>query len=250
VDGIKPSTVEALRVNARLDMIIEHIQMLIRMREEEGKRKPGIIIRYALMCANLEELPDAVHYWGKLGVDRIDCNYLSLCNDLDRQESLYFHQELMADVFNEARRAARHHPRLTLKLPRTIRQQAPQQYRPKKCVAPWDFVYICPDGRVLPCYCSWGTICMGNVYEADESFKDIWNNAQYQTLRRTVNNDTMEKYYAYCARCERRFGWSSLAAHLGDATWLEDLAPPEKARVIAHRRRKSKKTRQNFSDEP
>jgi radical SAM protein with 4Fe4S-binding SPASM domain len=241
VDGIRPSTVETIRVNAKLDLIIENIQRLIRIRKEEEKRKPKIIIRYALMRANIEELPEAIHFWGKLGIDRIECNYLSLCNDLDRQESLYFHQDLMVEIFNKARRTARHYPRLTLKLPPVIRRETSQQRHPRKCTAPWDFIYITPDGRILPCYYSWGAISMGNIYNGDESFKEIWNNPAYQALRRTVNNNT-KKHYAYCAGCERRFGWGSLAAHLGDETWLRylTLEEAEKAGIVAHRRRKQR----------
>ena len=53
VDGINASTVEAIRVNARLDLILENIKMLIRIRKEEGKQKPTIVIRYALMRSNV-----------------------------------------------------------------------------------------------------------------------------------------------------------------------------------------------------
>ena len=76
VDGYRAATVEALRVNARLEVILENIRHLIRIREEEGQEEPRITIRYALMRSNVEELPDAVRQWGELGVDRLDCDYL------------------------------------------------------------------------------------------------------------------------------------------------------------------------------
>jgi MoaA/NifB/PqqE/SkfB family radical SAM enzyme len=238
VDGIKAATVEKVRINANLAMIFDKIQMLRRIRAEEGKRKPKIIIRYTLMRSNLEELPEAVDYWGRLGIDQLDGNYLSLCNDVDRRESLYFHQALTAEVFAEADRVARHYPRFKLKLPPLPGQKKVGQ-RPQKCRSPWDFVYLSPDGCVLPCYCSWGTISLGNIYE-DTPFKDIWNNAGYQALRRTVNNDSLEKHYPYCAGCERRFGRSRLAAHLGDETWLAhlDIDRAQKAAVVTHRQRR------------
>src|SRR5262245_12946023 len=52
VDGAKASTVEPLRVNAKLDVILDRIKMLLRVREEEGKREPRTIIRYVLMRSN------------------------------------------------------------------------------------------------------------------------------------------------------------------------------------------------------
>ena len=102
VDGYEAATVEAIRVNAKLETIPENVRMLLRVREEEDKREPRIIVRYALMRSNVEELPAAVERWGRLGIDKMDTGYLAVCNGIDHQESLYFHQDLMRDVFAEA----------------------------------------------------------------------------------------------------------------------------------------------------
>ena len=239
VDGIKASTVEAIRVKAKLDVIMENIKMLIRIREKEGKQKPGIIIRYVLMYSNIKELPDAVRYWGEMGIDTLDCSYLSLSNNIDHQESLYFHQDLMEQVFNDAKEVASYYPRLTLNLPPTIRQEQQKQHVPVKCASPWRFVMISTDGRIFPCYNSWGIISMGNLYDEDSKlFKEIWNSPQYQALRRTANNNTLQKYYSYCSVCKSRFGMGNKTAHLGDEIWLDHiLDASEKAKVIASRSR-------------
>ena len=89
VDGYEAATVEAIRVNARLVTIRANIDMLLRLRHEEGRRLPRIVIRYALMRSNIEELPAAVRHWGEKGIDRIDCGYLSLANAMERDESLF-----------------------------------------------------------------------------------------------------------------------------------------------------------------
>lgn len=242
VDGIKASTVEALRLNAKLDRILENIEMLISIREDEGKKEPTIVIRYILMRCNIEELPDAISHWGATGINVIDCNYLSLCNDIDKQESLYFHQDLMEKVFAEARQIAADYPRLVVNLPPTIRQQQALQDKPRNCESLWDFVCINADGQVFPCYCTLGVLNMGNIFDGQQSFKKIWNDPHYQDLRRTANNDTLKKHYAYCSGCETRFGWGDLKVHLGDETWLKRLPLDEekRARVIAKRRRKGK----------
>jgi radical SAM protein with 4Fe4S-binding SPASM domain len=245
VDGMKAPTVEALRVNAKLDVILENIKMLLAVRESESKREPGIVIRYALMRSNLEELPAAVEYWGQLGVDRLDCGYLSICNGIDQNESLYFHQDLMKKVFAEARAVASHYPRFTLRLPRTVLEEQSLQSNPVKCNAPWSFVNIDTDGRVLPCYRAFEAMSMGKVYDEDgQPFRSIWNSEPYQQLRRTVNNDAAEKYFSYCSRCEYRYGWGELAPHIGDETWLQSVSikAPEKVQKIDHRRRKAKAT--------
>jgi MoaA/NifB/PqqE/SkfB family radical SAM enzyme len=239
VDGIKAATVEAIRVNAQLDLVLENIKMLIRLRDNEGKKKPGIVIRYALMRSNIKELPDAVRYWGELGIDSMECSYLSLCNEIDRNESLYFHQALMEEVFREARKAAAHYPRLELKLPPSIAQEQSNSHAPKKCPSPWNFVMVDTNGRVMPCYWSFGIISMGDLFgENGEPFHAIWNNAHYRDLRRTVNDDENKKHYFHCSSCVSRFGMGSVEAHLGDESLLNQIPDElEKARVIAHRSR-------------
>lgn len=235
-DGFKPETVEAIRVNAQLATILENIRMVIRVREEEGRRAPGIVARYALMRSNIEELPDTVERWGAMGVDRLDTSYLGVCNGIDRNESLYFHQDLMIRVFAEARKVAARFPRLTVNLPQTVAEALERKKKPTNCKAPWGFVKIDTDGRVLPCYRAWDALDMGKVYDDDGvPFDRIWNDERYQALRRTVNDDGVEKHFPYCARCEYRYGWGDLEQHVGYEEWSDTVAP-----LIAERDKRDK----------
>jgi radical SAM protein with 4Fe4S-binding SPASM domain len=223
VDGIEPATVEAIRVFAKLPVILENVRMLMRLRGQLGKRNPAVTIRYALMRSNVEELPAAIRYWGEEGANRVDCGYLSLANGLPREQSLYFHQELMADVFAKARETAARYPNLQVNLPNLIRDEEIFKREPKNCTAPWTFVMIDASGAILPCYRAFEGISMGNLYEDDTPFSEVWNSPLYQGLRRTVNDDGSPKAYKYCSVCEYRYGWSELRSHLGDETWMEML---------------------------
>lgn len=238
IDGIKASTVERIRISSDLGVILENIEMFLRIYKEVGNSRPSIMIRYALMRSNIEELPEAVQYWGNMGIEALRCNYVSICKDVDPKESLYYFQELTEEVFEKALKVAKHYPKLHLILPLTIRQAQVKKNLPRRCKYPWTFAYISCDGRVFPCYQSWGANTMGNIYSKSTEFKkDIWNSSAYQALRRTTNDDTVKKQFPYCSVCEDRFGYGNLAAHLGDKTWFEylDLDPAEKARIIAHR---------------
>ncbi len=238
IDGINASTVEKIRINSDLGVILKNINMLIRIYKEVCKSKPSILIRYALMRSNIEELPEAVQYWGNMGVESLKCGYVSIGNDIDPKESLYFHQELTEQVFKKAQKVAKYYPDLNLQLPLTIRQEQARKNGSKRCKYPWRFAYIDCAGRVLPCYRSWGVNTMGNIYKKGAEFtKDIWNNSAYQALRRTANDDTVKKQFSYCSVCEVRFGMGNLATHIGDETWFKhlDLHPSEKARIMAHR---------------
>jgi radical SAM protein with 4Fe4S-binding SPASM domain len=240
VDGIKPSTVEALRRNIKLDTVLENIRMLVRVRKEQEKRKPSIVIRYVLMRSSIEELPEAVRCWGEMGVEELACNYLHRTDNIDQMESLFFHQDLMEKVFGEARRVAADYPGLALSLPPTIRQEEGLRNKPRSCGSPWNFVFVDTNGGVYPCYSSAGVSVMGNLFQEGQRFRGIWNNAQYQNLRRTANEDSIKKHFSYCSVCQSRFGWGDIKVHLGDEVWFQHIGVDErtKSRIIANRHRK------------
>ena len=239
VDGLRPATVEAIRTGAELPRILANIDLLLRLRDQRRGARPEVVVRYALMRRNLEELPDAVAYWGERGIERLDTGYLNLANGIDRDESLFFHQELMARVFERARHVAQGYPGLTLSLPPTVAEEQAKQRRPTRCSAPWDFVMIDASGRVLPCYRAFEALHMGQLHDpGSPGFDAIWNGPAYRELRRTVNDDGCRKAYAYCAVCERRRGWGQLDVHLGDETWAALAYPdPQQGTAPDHRRR-------------
>ncbi len=244
VDGIKAETVEGIRTGAHLPTILKNIDTLLQLRGPRsgspvaGSSGPGVVVRYALMRRNIDELPEAVSYWGHRGIERLDAGYLNLANGIDRDESLYFHQDHMLRVFDRAREVARSFPQLTLSLPPSVAEQQELQRNPSACRSPWEFVMIDTSGRVLPCYRAFEALHMGQLHgDGAQDFSDIWNSTDYQALRRTVNDDSGPKHYSFCSVCEKRRGWGSADSHLGDETWrrmaFEDQAVAE---GIDHRR--------------
>jgi radical SAM protein with 4Fe4S-binding SPASM domain len=238
VDGIEPATVEAIRIKARLPVILANIDTLLRLKKDAGAELPRIVIRYAVMKSNIEELPAAVKYWGERGVDRLDVNYLSLCNDIEQDESLFFHQERMVQVFDAARAEAAKHDQLTVNLPPTVAAEQGALTNPRLCYDPWKFVYIDTNGDVFPCYHSWSAVRMGNVLQDGVTFASIWRSEEYAALRRSVNNDTVAKHHPFCARCEARFGMGTLEAHLGAETWFDGMGFEGEALEAAKEKRK------------
>lgn len=239
IDGFHAETVEGIRLNAELPKIMDNIRMVLRLREELKTRTPAITIRYALMRTNIEELADAVRQWGDMGIERLECGYLSLANGMDTDLSLYYHQDLMRRCMDEARAVAEQYPNFTLSLPPLVADEQ-QRTDTTRCEYPWDFVMIDTNGEVMPCYRAFEALRFPSVYEesADTAtpFKEIWNSEKYQRLRATVNDDKSERFYAYCTDCEQRCGWGREEVHLGDATWLNTVAPQLVELQIDHKR--------------
>lgn len=236
IDGYYPETVQAIRIHADVGGIIRNIEMLQRIKREENKTRPKIIIRYALMRTNIEELPLAVKRWGEMGIDEIQAAYVSLANDMDKDLSLFYHQDLLEEYFNKAREAAEEYPALKVRLPDLIKEDR-QIQTPQMCKAPWSFVMIDANGDVLPCYRAFEALRLGNLFRPGAgSFSRIWNSKPYRELRRTVNNDRVKKYYPYCRECENRHRWGSENAHRGDKHWMEVLGEDWLSEAIDHRR--------------
>lgn len=59
------------------------------------------------MKSNAEELPEIFKICSQYGIYRVKVDYLNVTNDLDVQESLFFHPELAARVFTESRHRAK-----------------------------------------------------------------------------------------------------------------------------------------------
>ena len=56
------------------------LDMLLELGEEVNGRRPEIVIRYALMRRNIEQLPEAVRYWGRKGIARIAPSHWPISN--------------------------------------------------------------------------------------------------------------------------------------------------------------------------
>ncbi|MBD3222531.1 radical SAM protein, partial [bacterium] len=150
-DGIDPDTVAAIRVGADPARIVASARHLLRLRRELGARHPRLVIRYAMMRSNIEQLSAAVDFWGRMGADEIHASYLSLANGMDPDESLYHHQDLYAAMRSAAHVVATGYPRLRLKTPPTVAEER-ERPTPRDCRSPWTFVMIDANGEVMPCY--------------------------------------------------------------------------------------------------
>ena len=236
VDGVRAATVESIRINAKFDVIMKNIKMLLDLRRDLGKKRPSVTIRYALMRSNIEELADAVEMWGELGVERIDGGYVSLANGMDRDLSLFYHQDLARACFEKARNVASRYKHLTIRLPALVSDEKHLVDNPDKCRFPWRFVMVDTNGQILPCYQAFEALRFESIYDADVSFDEIWNSTKYQQLRSTVNNDSVPKFFPYCAQCETRYGSSREDPHLGDESWAKALGEEWLPDGVHHKR--------------
>jgi len=91
-DGIRPETVEQIRINANSEQIIDNIKYFLSLRKNNNA--PKVLIRSVLMRKTIDELSESIKFWGETGVDILEYSYLSLTKNIDKNESLIYHQDL------------------------------------------------------------------------------------------------------------------------------------------------------------
>lgn len=203
-DGAKKETIERLRGGTDYERVIGHMRSMVEMKRRLQRSDLTLLIRCAVMKSNIEELPDLVRKSAAWGMDELRVCYLNVANELDKDESLFFSPDLANDIFTASAKIAKE-VKLRLLLPDPL----VGKNLIKKCRFPWEFIKIDPDGSVRFCYKAWDHP-IGNIFE--NRFFDVWNNAQYQRIRKTVNGE--KPYFKYCRICSWRCGYALESSHI------------------------------------
>jgi len=204
-DGVKRETVEWIRRDIDYQKVIDNMCLMSALKSKYKREYPALFIRCSVMKRNIEELPDLIRYARKWGINKVGVNYLNVANEMDKNESLFFHPGLTERVFEEVSKIAKAE-KIQVYLPGL----PTAQFGVKSCNFPWRFIKIDPDGSVRFCYKAWNNP-VGNIFETNNFF-DLWNNDQYQLVRKTVNSD--KPYFKYCSVCSARKGYGAESSHV------------------------------------
>ena len=199
VDGASPETYETIRVGSDFQRVWRNLENVVGTRERRGWKGPAINIEFVAMASNVAELPALVKMADEAGVYRLKVSHLVVWDEVLRDQSLFYHQDLLRRSFTEAAEAAAGR-RLILALPKIIGgTPAADTAAIPPCRYPWHYAMISFEGDVRAC-CFAPQFTFGNLKQA--SFDDIWRNKAYQGLRSTVNRSDCP---AVCSRCEERY---------------------------------------------
>jgi len=201
-DGAQKETLERIRRGASYEIILDNIDFLSALKRKKGLTYPRLSFHYIIMKSNAEELPEIFKICSQYGVNKVKVDYLNVTNDLDSQESLFFHPELAARVFTESRHRAKEWG-IQVELPPLI---GPGGHR-RRCPYPWQFALIEPDGSIRFCYHSWRQ----RLGFFSDGFSSLWRGDSYQKIRRTM--DSPNPYFPYCRFCPDRLGFNRECSH-------------------------------------
>lgn len=195
IDGVNTSTFASIRKGITLDHVIKAVLCLNHFKNAHRTEYPHIGFEFVAMKRNIREFPALAGLAAELGIEGISAVYLTVHDQSLREESLFFHQSLANEIFDLTAGICRD---LKLHYESPPRFGPPREGEgvpgPRRCLEPWQTIYIHWDGTVSPCCFSSET--MGNI--AYQPFSSIWDGPSYRGLRSTINTDRRPPYCKTC----------------------------------------------------
>ena len=195
LDGATDETNSRIRRGSKIDQITEDLKDIVRMKKERGLKYPWINFVFCAMQSNIRELPDLVRLAAEIGIEEVKVVYLTVFGEDLMNESLWGHEELVKEVFEEAIKVGEELG-IVLKLPHYIGEDEAGDKLHKDCFVSWRDFFLGSDGFVRPCM---STPIHFFEYDKNKDFMEMWNAPEYQKYRETVNDS--EKMDSPCRRC-------------------------------------------------
>lgn len=195
LDGATDETNGRIRRGSKIDVIKEDLKDIVRIKKERGLKYPWINFVFCAMRSNIKELPDLVRLAAEIGIDEVKVVYLTVFEESLLHETLWGHEKLVHDVFNEAIQLGESLG-IVLKLPHYVGEDIAGDKLHKDCFVSWRDFFLGSDGFVRPCM---STPIHFFEYNKNVDFMEMWNSKEYQEYRSIVNNQ--EKMDVPCTRC-------------------------------------------------
>lgn len=195
LDGATDETNSRIRRGSKIDQITEDLKDIVRIKKERGLKYPWINFVFCAMQSNIRELPDLVRLAAEIGIEEVKVVYLTVFGEDLMNESLWGHEELITEVFEEAIKVG-DELGIVLKLPHYIGEDEAGDKPHKDCFVSWRDFFLGSDGYVRPCM---STPIQFFEYDKNKEFMGMWNAPEYQNYRRIVNNQ--KEMDNPCMRC-------------------------------------------------
>ncbi|MCD6289017.1 MAG: radical SAM protein [Anaerolineae bacterium] len=176
LDGMRPETYQAIRVQADYERTNENIRRFIQMKREGGYKAPFVNLQIIQMKQTQDEIEEFVRAWSIPGVDRINVKpFDSWAGQIEEVNEL--------------------------------RSDDPSEFMPEQrypCPNLWYHVHIYWDGSLAMCDRDYNSLFpLGNV---KDGVMKAWNGPRMQELRRLhVTNQLQD--VAPCNKCSEWAWW-------------------------------------------
>lgn len=241
INAATRDTYRTIAGSDRFGTVLENVKRLVRLRRDTGSAS-GIGLSIVLMRQNVREVPDLVEMASAIGVDSVRALYARIypeevrrraasASTIAPEDSTFFHQAESDACLRKAEEAARS---LGVKLKRDP-LFAESRKKARDCRDPWQTIFVNYNGNVYPCPGSEvlfrrkienGIYESGNIIE--QPLMEFWNNAFWQSLRRTNRQKGREEIVPECLCCGNSLCWlgpNVQHAHVLDWSTTRDSEP-------------------------
>ena len=195
LDGATDETNSRIRRGSKIEQITEDLKDIVKIKKERGLKYPWINFVFCAMQSNIKELPDLVRLDAEIGIEEVKVVYLTVFGEDLLNESLWGHEELVRNVFEEAIKVSEELD-IVLKLPHYVGEDVAGDKYHKDCFVSWRDFFLGSDGYVRPCM---STPIQFFEYDKSKDFMEMWNSKEYQNYRAIVNDS--QKMDSPCKRC-------------------------------------------------
>jgi len=174
--------------------------------KRKDRQSPYISLVFVVNTQNIEDLPNFVELAASLGVDAVQCNYLTIFKPSHIKLSCFFKQEATNQMFDLAADKARE---LNISLILPPKFSAGGYAAKVICPDPWKNIYVDTEGAVLPC-------CYSGEHFGEMDKDDIaliWNNDNFKQVRKDLASGNPLAMCKYCLN-SRQDNVNILNAHV------------------------------------
>lgn len=185
LDGSRADTNDRIRVNSKIDFIVEELKKITTIKKERNLDYPYINFVMTIMESNIAQLPELVQLAADIGLEEVKGVFLTVFTENLREESMYNKQSQVKKYFDEAITLAKK-LNIKIKLPYLQNEDIAGDKYHKDCYASWRDFFVGSDGYVRPCQ---STPVKFFKYDFEKPFMEIWNSPEYKDFRIKINSE-------------------------------------------------------------
>lgn len=189
VDGIKQETYEQYRKAGKLEIVVNNLKLLKKIKTELNSKNPRVDWQYLVFKHNEHELPELSKFKEEIGAD----NLIIAPVRADLGKEIFLSDEQKVDSLKA-------YLPTDEKFSRYQYEEKKRKLRKKYCHFPWTVSVINASGSVSPCCGIYPEQAdVGNAFK-EGSMKAIWNNEKYQKSREIIARKTVDNSLI-CQNC-------------------------------------------------
>lgn len=195
-DGATPKTYNNIRKGSDYHRVIENLKLIDKFKKKYKAQSPYLRFIFVAMKKNIHEFPMLIEIAKKLNFQEVKLLYLVAHTEEMKEESLFYHKDIFKKELAKGKKIA---AKLGIKLniPPVIGEDTTGEELHKKCLLPFNDIFVSSNGKVRTCMISKNIL--GDLNKSEIS--EIWNNKSYNLIRKKVNSNNPPDDCRNCWQC-------------------------------------------------